>query len=156
MIDCIKLLFEHNIKCREPLLSSIERDLSERDFTRDLGVGHSSIRNIVVHLVNNEGYWIDEVLKGGGRRLYDPEEVTTVTDVRVLFEEREEKTEEYLSNLIETDLQNVETIIWNGVTNNFTVAKALLHVATHEAHHRGLIIGLIRKLGGQPPDVNML
>lgn len=110
----------------------------------------------MVHLVNNEGYWIDEVLKGGERRLYDPEEVTTVTDVRVLFEEREEKTEEYLSNLIETDLQNVETVIWNGVTNNFTVAKALLHVATHEAHHRGLIIGLIRKLGGQPPDVNML
>lgn len=77
-------------------MSSIERNLSERDFTRDLGVGHSSIRNIVVHLVNNEGYWIDEVLKGGERRLYDPEEVTTVTDVRVLFEEREEKTEEYL------------------------------------------------------------
>lgn len=156
MIDCIRLLFEHNIKCRKPLLSAIERNLSEDDFTRNLGVGHSSIRNILVHIVNSESYWIDEVLSRKERKFYDPDGISRINDVRGLFEEREEKTQEYLSNLIVNDLQNVETVIWDGVTNNFTVAKALLRVATHETHHRGLIMGLIRKRGEQPPDVNML
>ncbi|MHA2286802.1 MAG: DinB family protein [Candidatus Thorarchaeota archaeon] len=29
-------------------------------------------------------------------------------------------------------------------------------MATHETHHRGLVIGLIRQLGYEPPDVDML
>jgi len=110
MIDCIRLLFEHNTKCRKPLLSAIERNLSEDDFTRNLGVGHSSIRNILVHLMNSESYWIDQVLKKEIGKVYDPNEVSNVADVRNLFEERKEKTEKYLSNLIENDLLNVETV----------------------------------------------
>jgi uncharacterized damage-inducible protein DinB len=39
---------------------------------------------------------------------------------------------------------------------SFTVGKALIHMATHETHHRGLIVGLIRQMGLEPPDVNML
>ena len=34
--------------------------------------------------------------------------------------------------------------------------KALVQLATHEIHHRGLIVGLIRQFGYEPPDVNML
>ncbi|NHI83307.1 MAG: hypothetical protein EAX81_03275 [Candidatus Thorarchaeota archaeon] len=41
-------------------------------------------------------------------------------------------------------------------TVSFTVKKVLVHLATDEIHHHGLIVGLIRQLGYEPPDVNML
>ncbi|MHA1957884.1 MAG: DinB family protein [Candidatus Thorarchaeota archaeon] len=50
----------------------------------------------------------------------------------------------------------MKSVVWGDRTVSFTVAKALVHMATHETHHRGLVIGLIRQLGYEPPDVDML
>ncbi len=63
MLSCIEVLLEHNFACREPLLEAVKQ-LSKEEFTRDLGVGRNSIRDILIHLVNTEIYWIDHVLGG--------------------------------------------------------------------------------------------
>ena len=39
---------------------------------------------------------------------------------------------------------------------SFMIGKALTHMATHEIHLRGLLIGLNMQFGLEPPDVNML
>ena len=54
------MLIEHNYSVREPLLESLEQ-LDRKDFTRSLGKGKSSIRNILVHLMNSEIYWMNVI-----------------------------------------------------------------------------------------------
>jgi uncharacterized damage-inducible protein DinB len=80
----------------------------------------------------------------------DPESIAkTWVDV-------EKETREYMMTLDADHLHYVKRVRWPDATISFTVKKALVHLATHEVHHRGLIVGLIRKMGHTPPVVDML
>ena len=155
MLSCIEMLLEHNFACREPLLEAVKR-LSKEDFTRDLGVGRNSIRNILIHLVNTETYWIDHVLRGITTEHIFSKDYADADSIREAWKSVEMTTREFLRNQNERGLQHVKSVTWSDVTVSFTVAKALLHLATHETHHRGLMVGLLRQLGYKAPDVNMM
>jgi hypothetical protein len=47
MLQCIGMLLEHNYAVRKTLLHTIA-DLDASDFTKNVGVGQGSIRNILV------------------------------------------------------------------------------------------------------------
>ena len=57
MMACIEMLLNHNIACRQPILDTV-KDLTSEEFIKDLGVGIGSIRDILVHIINAENYWI--------------------------------------------------------------------------------------------------
>ena len=139
---------------RASLLDSIEN--VDRDiFLKDLGVGRVSLRNILVHLMDTEKFWIS-LVKGMEIEHFSPETFPTLDTVRKAWCDVERETRDYLETLNESQLQHVKSVVWNNNTINFTIGKALVHFVTHEIHHRGVIIGLLRQLGLEPPDVNML
>jgi uncharacterized damage-inducible protein DinB len=65
-------------------------------------------------------------------------------------------TRDYLGTLNESRLAYVISVQWPIGTVSFTVGKALLHLASHEVHHRGQIVALIRLLGYEPPVFDMI
>jgi uncharacterized damage-inducible protein DinB len=153
-MSCIEMLLDHNLACREPLLQTLEQLHNER-FVENLGVGRGSIRNILVHLVNTERYWVS-TLSGCDFKNMNPENFDSVKSIREIWSKIHEETREFMRNLKEEQLQHVKSVKWGDQTVSFTVAKALVHMANHETHHRGLLAGLIRKQGLEPPDFNML
>jgi len=155
MLSCIEMLLEHNFACREPLLEAVKQ-LSKEEFTKDLGVGRNSIRDIFIHLVNTEIYWIDHVLRGIATEQIFSKDYANADSIREAWKSVETTTREFLRDLNERGLQHVRSVTWGDVTVSFTMAKALVHLATHETHHRGLVIGLLRQLGYNAPDVNMM
>jgi uncharacterized damage-inducible protein DinB len=154
MMSSIEMLFDHNLACREPLLQILEQMKTE-DFMKDLGVGKGSMRNILVHLMNAEKYWIS-VLNDSKFEAIEPESLDSVQSIREIWSRVHEKTRELVSRLNEDQLHHVRSVTWGEQTVSFTVAKALIHVANHETHHRGLLSGLIRQQGMTPPDFDML
>jgi len=148
------MLVNHNITCREPILKTLER-LKSEDLMKDLGIGKSSIIDILVHLMNAEKYWIS-LLSNVKFEHLDSKNFTDISSIRTVWCEIEGRTIEFVKNLQENELLHVKSVMWKKGTTSFTVGKALIHMATHETHHRGLIVGLIRQLGFEPPDVNML
>jgi uncharacterized damage-inducible protein DinB len=154
MRSCIEMLVNHNITCREPILIILEK-LSSEDLKKDLGVGKSSIMDILVHLMNAEKYWIS-LLSNAKFEHLDPKDFTDISSIRTAWCEIENRTIAFVKNLQENELLHVKSVMWKKGTMSFTVGKALIHMATHETHHRGLIVGLIRQMGFEPPDVNML
>ncbi|MHA2142189.1 MAG: DinB family protein [Candidatus Thorarchaeota archaeon] len=154
MMSCIEMLFEHNFAVREPIIESV-RQLSSEDFTRDHGVGWGSVRDILVHLVNTEKYWMS-VLKDDEMEQLDSSDYSDIGSIAHVWIEAEKETREYLMTLENDHLHHVKRVRWPDATISFTVKKALVHLATHEVHHRGLIVGLIRKMGHTPPVVDML
>ncbi len=153
-MTCVELLINHNITARASLLDSIER-LDQDVFLKDLGVGRGSLHNILVHLMDTEKYWIS-VVKGTEIERFNPDDFPTLDTIRKTWCNVERQTKDYLDTLNEDQLQHVKSVVWNNNTINFTIGKALVHLATHEIHHRGVIIGLLRQLGLEPPDVSML
>ncbi|UCE10529.1 MAG: DinB family protein [Candidatus Thorarchaeota archaeon] len=154
MLQCIEMLLEHNYAVRKTLLHRLG-DLDSEEFTRNLGVGQGSVRNILVHLANTEAYWIS-LLKGEEEQWLKYEDFDNVSAIVESWERIESKTREFLRNLDKKKLQHVSSIRWADRTVSFTITKALVHLATHEAHHRGLLVGLLRQLGYTPPHVDML
>ena len=85
-----------------------------------------------------------------------PEGFQDIQSIRDVWSNVSVDTEEFIRNLPEDQLNHVRSIRSDNQTISFTVAKALLHMTTHETHHRGFLIGLIRQKGIEPPDVNLL
>ena len=154
MISCIEMLLEHNFSVREPLLDAL-RELDNNDFTRNLGVGKGSIRNIMVHLLNSDIYWINII---GDENIppLEPTQFRTVDDVAKSWKRIERKMRDVISIQTDVSLQYVKRLRKEEDTISFTIGRAFLHLVTHEAHHRGFIIGLLRQMGYDPPNVNML
>ena len=156
MISCIETLLEHNFACRESLLDVLER-LSHSELVSDQEVGRGSIRNILVHLLETEIYWMSTVIGcGPEQNRLKNSDFENVDSIRRKWKEIETITREMFNNQNEESLQFVQSVRWEDRTVSFTVAKVFIHMATHEVHHRGLIIGLLRKLGYEPPEVNMI
>ena len=148
------MLFDHNLACRETLLQTLEQ-VDTKEFLKDLGVGKGSMRNILVHLMNAERYWIS-VLDGSDFEPIEPESIDSIQSIREVWSRVHEGTREFMGRLREDQLHHVKSVTWGDQMVSFTVGKALIHVATHETHHRGLLSGLIRQQGLEPPDFDML
>ena len=120
-----------------------------------LGVGKGSMRNILVHLVNTEKGWIS-FLDNRESSDIEPESLDSVQSIREVWSRVHKETREFMDRLKKEQLQHVKSVTWGDQTVSFTVGKALIHVANHETHHRGLLTGLIRQQGIDPPDCDML
>ena len=148
------MLINHNFVCRNPLFQSLER-IDPEEFLKPTGAGKGSIRNILVHIINAEKFWI-AFLKETKTEMSKPEDFQDIGSIRDEWSRVSVDTEEFIKTLTEDRLHHVKSVKSGNQTVSFTVAKALLHVITHETHHRGFLIGLIRQKGLEPPDVNML
>ncbi|MHA1951045.1 MAG: DinB family protein [Candidatus Thorarchaeota archaeon] len=154
MMTIIEMLVNHNLVCRDPLFQTLEKVDSE-EFLKHTGSGKGSIRDILVHLMNAEKFWIAK-LKDTKTVMSKPKDFQDIKSIRDAWSKVSTDTDEFVKNLGEDQLHHVMSVQSGGQTISFTVTKALLHMTTHETHHRGFLIGLIRQLGLEPPDVNML
>jgi uncharacterized damage-inducible protein DinB len=154
MMSCIEMLFSHNLTARWSVLDVLDTMESE-DFLRDFGEGIGSIRDITVHIIDTEKYWIS-ILKGEKIVHLLPTDYTTANAIKKSWHDIEGHTKEFLRDLNKDELSHVRSSTYEDSTIYFTVSQALIHLVTHEIHHRGLIVGLLRQLGLDAPDVNML
>jgi uncharacterized damage-inducible protein DinB len=154
MMSCIEMLVNHNLIVRSSILEILER-LSAKDFVRDLGNGIGSIRDILVHLIDTERYWISVLMERSNMHL-DPADFHSIGDIKAVWCETEELTKGFLKDLSQEQLSHVRSVKRNERTVYFTIEKALVHLAAHEINHHGQIVGLIKQLGLDPPDTDML
>ena len=136
------------------MFQSLEQ-FDSKEFLKPTGAGKGSVRDILVHIMNAENFWIS-FLKETEYQMSKPDGFRDVQSIKDAWSEISADTEEFIRNLTEDQLHHVISVKSGDQTISFTVAKALLHVTTHETHHRGFLIGLIRQKGLEPPDVNML
>ncbi|MHA1964292.1 MAG: DinB family protein [Candidatus Thorarchaeota archaeon] len=148
------MLVNHNVVSRGPLLQTLEQFGSD-ELLKKTGAGKGSVRDILVHLMNAEKFWIAK-LKDTKTEMSKTEDFRDIQSIRDAWSKISVDTEKFIRNLREDQLHHVQSVKSGDRTISFTVAKALLHMTTHETHHRGFLIGLIRQRGLEPPDVNML
>jgi uncharacterized damage-inducible protein DinB len=154
MLTIIEMLINHNLVCRESLFQALEQ-LDSEVFLKPTEAGEGSVRDILVHIMNTEKFWM-AFLKETEYQMNRQESFQDVYSIRDAWSRVAADTEEFIKNLPEDQLYHVRSINSGDQTISFTVAKALLHISTHETHHRGFLAGLIRQLGLEPLDVNML
>ncbi|MFZ5817669.1 MAG: DinB family protein [Bacillota bacterium] len=149
-------LLSYHYDRRERLLDFLEQ-LTPEELTRDVKVGWRSIRGLLCHALEAEAFWVQYAIRKGERPDWDFREFPDVPAIRRLARQVRAETESWLAGLSEEDLDREVSITYSSGTEvRFTVAKALLHVILHDAHHRGQVSALARQMGYEPPEIDLM
>ncbi|MCX5801468.1 MAG: DinB family protein [Candidatus Eisenbacteria bacterium] len=145
--------FEHIENARILLLQAAQEVDRECFLNRQKGM--SSIRDLLVHLMDAEDYWIGSVVCGEKRQKFLPEKYEDVAALQANWDRIHGRTQKLVSDIASGLLSEQTTVRWEG-ERVLDLGTVFLHVFTHELHHRGQICLLMRQQGYEPPYVDLL
>ena len=143
-----------NLNVRERLLKFLETVPFEKLLVESK-LGYSSIRNMLAHIQETEDWWVKGVLKNEPYQDYNFSDFNSIEDFRKTWETLQKQTLDYVE-ANQNILKDRVTRNLKGKTYEFQIQKVLMHVLTHEFHHRGQICLLLRQAGFTPPDVDLI
>ena len=147
----VKRLLEYNREIRHRYLDSLAL-LPWDELTKNREASWHSLRNIFIHSVGAIEYWLDvlENTKKSKRRGFD--EYSCIEDIRQHMEEVEDRLQEYLDGLSQSELEKkFSRKNDEGKDVEPTAEDILIHVFEEEVHHRGELIALLWQMGIEPP-----
>ena len=137
-------------------------ELEPEDFTRQNGFGFQSVRDTLVHMADCYHAWIGSFVLLKTKKPLTPKEDLSkinVNDIKARFEQADSYVNELLEllgNQLNEPIQR--DIPWRETPEPLTItpAKLLMHTITHEYHHKGQIVAMMRQMGYEPPNTDVL
>ncbi len=146
-------MFEHSESLRQRLLAAAEKMDAASFIERKPGM--FSVRDLLVHLMDAEDYWIGSVVLAGRHRKFTPEKYSDAKDVRQDWDEVRRRTRTVFATLSD-ELLGCSRSVHRDTEETLDVDRILWHFLTHEFHHRGQVCMLMKERGYQPPAVDLL
>lgn len=138
------------------------RELKPNDLTRHNGFGWESVRDTLVHIADCYYAWLGSfVLLKTNKPLTPKKELDHFNLDKIIerFEEVDSIVNEvfeqhgnYLNERIERKIPWREA----SETISLTPGKLLMHTITHEFHHKGQIVAMLRQMGYEVPNTDVL
>lgn len=116
------------------------------DLTRPPGEGVKSIRDVLVHMVSAEAYWIQHVVVGGPRQRLDPASFGDLDSILTSWAPQREATLALIRDMGPDQRLARRPFPWNQ-EESASVEEIVWHVVTHEQYHRGQIFTPLALLG---------
>lgn len=138
------------------------RELQPNDFTRQNGYGSQSVRDSLVHIADCYIAWLGSFVLLKTMKPITPKEDLlkfNLDDIIVRFEQ----VDSYVNEVFKLHGNQLNELIrrkipWREApeTVTFTPSKLLMHTITHEFHHKGQIVAMVRQMGYVPPNTDVL
>lgn len=138
------------------------KQLNEGDFTKELGFSFQSVRDSLIHVAGCYHAWLGSfVLSQTKDPLLTKEVISNmkINDIQLYFEQADvyvdavfKQFSHKFDDVIERELS------WkpgSGIVKK-TPHQLLLHSITHEFHHKGQIVAMLRLLGYTPNNTDIL
>jgi uncharacterized damage-inducible protein DinB len=148
--ELTRQLFDYNHWANQRALEAAAQ-LTDVQFTKQLGSSFSSIRDTLVHICGAEWIWLERFLGNSPTAIPNDASIQTVAALREHWKPQAEKLLAYVNGITQAELDRV----FEYKTLNFGVYKnplwqSLQHLANHGTYHRGQIATMIRQLGAKP------
>lgn len=156
-----KLEYEWVKQTRQILLDQC-RELNEDDFTKEFEFGFQSIRDSLVHVAGCYHAWLGSfVLSQTSSPLFTKEVINNMKldDIQSYFQQADvyvESVFEQFTNKFDEFIE--KELSWksgSGIVRK-TPRQLLIHSITHESHHKGQIVAMLRLLGHIPKNTDIL
>jgi uncharacterized damage-inducible protein DinB len=145
----------HRRDSRKRLLEFLST-LSEADFVRPLPeAGMKSVRDLIVHTVDASGFWIN-LIRNRPHVPMDPADFPTPRSIVPAADEIADRIHDALTGADREWFGRETTVSHGGESWQVVPMMAVMHMLTHEYHHKGQIVMLARMLGYRPPDTDLL
>ena len=126
-------------------------DLTEEEYTRELGGGWPSVRATWVHVAGATWAWSERIAGRDCTRLHTPEQLATLADANALVDEASERFRAILA--VSTPESRDALFAWKNLSGAEKTAPfwvILRHVVNHASYHRGQISSMVKRLGKKP------
>ena len=147
-------LFGYNAKFADEVIKSL-KTVERAKYIDQKICAWGSLRNLVVHLIEAEDFWINKVVKGGEFNRYEYDDYNDYEAVEEKWQEIEADILLFVEGLKEEDLKQEKTVKWDK-EYIYPLERMLQHLYTHTVHHRGQIVAGISALGGKTPYVDII
>jgi uncharacterized damage-inducible protein DinB len=155
--DDMQLLYEYDRWANNRVLQKAS-ELSDEQFTRDLGGSFRSVRDTLVHIIGGEWCWLaywkelshsSAFLTDLRRRrdaLFNPDAFSSVAAVQLKWAEVEKEQTEFVSRVTNESLEQMLPFR----TTQIRLVHLMQHLANHSTYHRGQVALMMRQLNAEP------
>ena len=157
--DHFLMLARYNVWAIDRLLDRHVTELSDDEYTRDVGLFFKSVHGTLNHLlVTERGLWFERFVHGISPKRRLDEQVHTeraALDAALRRAVRDwlPAIESWPESRYETALDYTST---DGHARTVPFTAALTHVFNHGTHHRGQITAAITAMGHAGPEIDLL
>ena len=124
--------------------------------TRAPGEGMRPIRDVLVHLLAAEAFWIAHVLQGHPRPRFDAAAFGDLDGILAAWVPQRQATVALVGGLTPADRLARKPLPWDS-SEEASVEEIIWHLVTHEQYHRGQVFARLALLGRRDlPDHDLL
>lgn len=151
MVD-IKDLLAYNDVERRAFFNAFTK-LSWDEFIKNREASFLSIRNIFIHTLDAEDYWLGFLKNENQRSKRKFDEYTSLKEMEAYMQKVEKQMHDFLQTLSPENLKKKYEVIGSGKPEKLTTEDILVHIFEEEVHHRGELIALFWQIGIEPPVI---
>jgi uncharacterized damage-inducible protein DinB len=117
------------------------------------GLSFDSMRNVFLHLTVVEDRWISYIIPGRSKQWVDPDfsSFNDIESLRNYAEEVKQRTETYLADLTDKELNRQVTVYWGAKPTELPVEKGLTHMVLEDMIHYGELSAAMWQMGWEAP-----
>lgn len=137
------------------------RMLSEQELVAESNFGFLSIKATLVHIAGCYHAWIGSFLFAQTKTpIRTEQQVASMTfdDIEQYFEEADAYVANLFSQEVNWDEPIEKELPWradSGIVRK-SPRQLLMHTVTHEFHHKGQVVAILRQLGHAPQNTDIL
>jgi len=142
--QAIRLFFDYTYWAFERVWERVYQ-LTDKQFTQDVGYAHSSIRNQVIHLISSHNRWIQRMQEIEVQPHLAFEDFPTRAAVEERWDQAKVEFLDYVYALDQTQLNEPVSykIAGRGIDAENQRWELLLHIANHATDHRSQILSML-------------
>lgn len=155
-VNDLEVLYDYGYWANKKLFHVISQ-LAPGQFAQSVAGSHGSIRNTLVHALSAEWGWLERC--GGNERgpRLNPENYSTVDALVETWNKVEGYVRSFLSTLKDEDLvREIEFSIEGSDSRRMQLGYLMQHAGVHSVHHRAQVALLVRMLGSEPGNFDLL
>jgi uncharacterized damage-inducible protein DinB len=149
--DGLLALYTYNAYANQLVLDGLAQ-LSEDEFARESSPSHSSIRGLLLHLMECEAWFLATCRE---RTLEEPD-LPTLADIRHYWGDLEREQRTFIASLTENDLARDLSIQLRDRSFHFPMWQLLAQAFIHSTHHRGELAILLGQMGHPLPTLDII
>jgi uncharacterized damage-inducible protein DinB len=130
------------------------RGIPHEALTRDAGVSFGSMLGTMSHILRSQRRWLARLT---GQMLPEHAEFPDLDSLAAGWSETAAQLEFFLASLTEDQL--AADITWldsEGPVYTRPLWQPVCHMVNHSTYHRGQVVSLMRQLGYQPPETDLI
>ncbi|MEM6282859.1 MAG: DinB family protein [Chloroflexota bacterium] len=155
--DAINTLYHYHYGRLRQIWESI-MTLTDAQFTQDVPYSLGSLRNQMVHLINDDSGWMTLMQGLEKPALLNPQDYTTRASVRAVYDRMEADNLKFIASMDDAALQR--EYIWHPPftpePQRLAAWQILVHVVNHGTDHRAQILRVLHDLGAPSFDQDLM